>query len=319
MVTPTLNQAPFLEHTLRSVRAQTYPNVEHIVVDGGSTDGTLDILRREGEGHGEGQGAALRWVTEPDRGMYDAVNKGMALARGDVLAYLNSDDAYLPWAIEAVMKVFESRPRVDLVFGDGIKVDEETGVQRLRLFPPFDRVSLAYYESIMQPAVFWRRGLFDRIGGFDEQMRFVADLDYWLRAAAAGARIAHVDEVLAVERIHAGRLSSAMRDVMAAEDRAMRARHVGTADRPAARQRAVARDIRWQRWLWFRFVVAASLRSWPGPWHRFLNDGNVRVRRRRALKGSRAYHYNLLKGAVVSHLAADVLGRASPVDAVRTT
>jgi glycosyltransferase involved in cell wall biosynthesis len=313
VVTPTLNQAQFLEPTLRSVRKQSYPRIEHIVVDGGSIDGTLEILRSAGSERGSSDDGVLRWQTGPDRGMYDAVNKGLELAHGEILAYLNSDDAWLPWAVEAATRVFEANPRVDLVFGDGIKLHEEDGAQRLRLFPPFDRVSLANYESLMQPAVFWRRRLTERIGGFETGMRYVADLDYWLRAGAAGAKIAHVNEVIAIERIHAGRLSNAQGDAMAAEDRDMRARHAGSAGGPAGRERAVARDIRWQRALWIAFVASASFRSVPGLWHRFLREGKVKVRRRRALNGSRPYHYRKLRNAVVSKLAADVLaGDAGP-------
>jgi GT2 family glycosyltransferase len=304
VVTPTLNQAGFLQATLRSVRAQTYPNVEHIVIDGGSTDGTLDILHREGE-----QGT-IRWTSAPDRGMYDAVNKGMSMAGGEVLAYLNSDDAYLPWAIQSVMQLFVARPGVDIVFGDGLKIEEETGIQRLRLFPPFDRVSLARYESLMQPAVFWRRRLVDRIGEFDTQLRYVADLDYWLRAAAAGAKIAHLSEVVAIERIHAGRMSSAQSDAMAVENREMRARHQATDGGPAGaagRESAVERDFRWQRWLWWRFLAAWALRPLPGPWHQFLRHGKVTVKPRRALRGSRPHQSRRLKNAVVSRVAAELI------------
>lgn len=300
IVTPTLNQAPFLERTLASVRAQTYRPIEHIVVDGGSTDGTLDILRREGDR------GAIRWLSEADTGMYDAINKGLALASGEILAYLNSDDLYLPWAVETAVRALGRVWPADLVFGDGVKVEDETGIQRLRLFPPFDRVSLANYESIMQPAVFWRRRLREHLGGFDATMRYVADLDYWLRASAAGARIRHVDEIIAVERIHEGRLSTAQSEAMAAENQAMRARHAGARGGPEGRARAVARDIRWQRWLWRRFVFAATFRSLPGPWHRFLNAGEVKVRRRRALEGSKPHQYRMLRNAVVSRLVADV-------------
>lgn len=309
VVTPTLNQAPFLERTLASVRAQSYPRIEHIVIDGGSTDGTLDILGRE-----SGAGS-VRFVTEPDKGMYDAINKGLTLASGEILAYLNSDDAWLPWAVETVVRRFERRRKVDVVFGDGTKIEEETGVQRVRLFPPFDRLSLANYESLMQPAVFWRRSLLDRIGGFDSQLRYVADLDYWLRAAAAGARIQHVNEVLAIERIHEGRLSSAQRDAMAAEDREMRARHAGEGGGPEGRKRAVERDIRWQRRLWLMFYVASRLRRLPflpRPWRRFIIEGRLKVRRRRILDGSKPYQYRMLRNAVISGLAAEVIQRDAP-------
>src|SRR5438034_1177291 len=156
--------------------------------------------------------AGIRWMSGPDDGMYDAVNKGLATASGDILAYLPSDDAYLPWAIETIVDRFASRPRLDLAFGDGITIEEDFGTQILRLYAPFDRISLANHASLMQPAVFWRRRLHERLGGFDARMRYVADLDYWLRAAAAGATMAHVAEVIALERVHEGRLSSARRE-----------------------------------------------------------------------------------------------------------
>jgi len=303
VVTPTLNQAQFIGATLRSVRAQTYPRIEHIVVDGGSTDGTVAILEREAEA----AAGRLQWQSGRDRGMYDAINKGLALTKGDLLAFLASDDVWLPWAVEAVVQEFEARPDLDLVFGDGIKVYTEDGAQRLRLFAPFDRVSLANYESLMQPAVFWRRRVTDRIGGFDANMRYVADLDYWLRAAADGAKIAHLNEVIAIERIHDARLSIAQRDAMAAEDREMRAKHAGDRGGPAARARAKERHMRWQRIVWLRFVAASTFRFVPGPWHRFLREGQVTVRPRKALSGSRPHKSKRLRGAVVSRVAAEVL------------
>ena len=302
VVTPTLNQARYLTRAIESVRAQSYSAVEHIVIDGGSTDETIEILRRAGDGGG------IRWVTEPDDGMYEAVNKGLGLATGEVLAYLNSDDAYMPWTIEVVVRAFRANPDVDLLFGDGIKLNESTGAQRLRLFSPFDRVSLANYESIMQPAVFWRRRLFERIGGFDVGMRYAADLDYWLRAAGAGARIAHVNEVLAVERNHEGRLSVAQSLAASDEGQVMRARHAGAAGGPEGRQRAMAREVRWQRWIWLRFLTAFALRPLPGPWGRFFRDGDVKVRPQRVLRGTGLPKFSLLWNAVISPLAADVLG-----------
>jgi GT2 family glycosyltransferase len=305
IVTPTLNQARFLPATLRSVGAQTYPVAEHIVVDGGSTDSSLDILRAAG-------GGSLRWTSGPDGGMYEAVNKGMAMASGEVLAYLPSDDAYLPWTIETIVGAFESTPSLDMVFGDGVTIETDSGTQILRLYAPFDRAGLANYASLLQPAVFWRRRLFERLGGFDTSMRFVADLDYWLRAAATGASIAHIDEVLALERVHDDRLSSASREAMQAEDVAMRAGHGASPPGSAARRDAARRFIRRQRWLWLRFLVASTFRAVPGPWHRFLNEGEVTVDRRRALRGMRPRRHNLWRGAIESALAARILSPDGP-------
>jgi len=301
IVTPTLNQAQFLERTMDSVRAQTYEVHEHVVIDGGSTDGTLEILARAAAGEGE----RIRWKTEPDGGMYEAVNKGLAMTTGDILGYLASDDVYLPWAAEAVVEAFASRPAVDLVFGDGVTFEEDSGIQILRLYAPLDLVSLANHASLMQPAVFWRRTLYDRLGGFDARLRYVADLDYWLRAAAAGATIAHLDEILAIERVHDARLSTARRDAMQREEQAMRAGHAGTGFGPAARERAARRFLRWQRWLWLRFLIASTFRALPGPWHRFLRQGQVTVNRRRVLTGLR--RHNHLRTAMTSGLTADII------------
>jgi glycosyltransferase involved in cell wall biosynthesis len=301
IVTPTLNQARFLERTLESVRNQTYPAAEHIVIDGGSTDGTIEILRREGDR------GTIRWTSGPDDGMYDAVNNGLAMTSGNVLAYLASDDAYLPWTIETVAAAFEARPDVDLVFGDGITVEQDSGIQILRLYPPFDRVSLASYASLLQPAVFWRRHLSERLGGFDARMRYVADLDFWLRAAGSGATIAHLDEVLALERVHPERLSTAQRAAMQAEETDMRASHAGPGFGDARRRRAAARYLRWQRWLWVRFLLASTLGPLPGPWRRFLAEGDVRVRPRAVLSGLRPGRHNRLRKAMSSRLAARIL------------
>ena len=159
VVMPTLNQARFLERALESVHAQTYHPIEHVVIDGGSTDGTVEILRRAAAA------GRLSYVSEDDRGMYDAINKGLARTTGEILAYLNSDDAWFPWAVETVVAAFEAHPDADLVYGDGIKVDEASGSHRLRILPPFHRISVANYESLCQPAVFWRRELYERMGG----------------------------------------------------------------------------------------------------------------------------------------------------------
>jgi glycosyltransferase involved in cell wall biosynthesis len=304
VITPTLNQAAFIERTLASVQAQVYPRIEHIVMDGGSTDGTLEIVRREADA------GRLTYVSEGDRGMYDAVNKGLALARGDVLCYLNSDDAWFPWAVETVVATFLGHPDADIVFGDGIKVTDDPTQQRLRLFGPFDRLSLATYESLCQPAVFWHRRLYDRLGGFDPTMRFAADLDYWLRAAAAGAPIVHVAEVVAIERIHAARLSSAHEAAMATEASAMRARHAGDQGGPEARRRAVNRDERLQRWLWLRFMTAVAIRPAGRPWRQFIRHAGLSVRGRQIISGIRRYHHKRLWGAVTSTVAPEILGVA---------
>jgi len=193
IVTPSLNQGWSIEDAILSVKAQTYPNIEHIIVDGGSTDQTLDVIRRH-EGSYD-----MRWRSEADEGMYDAVNKGLRLARGDILAYLNCDDFYPPWAITTAVRHLQQH---DIVFGDSITWDLRHGVTRLRFTPPF---SDDFYRTvaITQPAVFFRRSLYERVGPFDQSsFKLIADWEYWLRCAAIGFRPQKVYEFLAVERLH---------------------------------------------------------------------------------------------------------------------
>jgi len=303
IVTPSLNQGRFIGEAIRSVAAQTYDQVEHLVVDGGSTDGTLDVLSRAELDDG------LRWVSEPDRGMYEAINKGVRQARGDVLAYLNGDDAYLPWAVETAVAVFETRPDVSLVYGDGLRVDVATGKQRLRLFPPFDRPSLANLGSLMQPTVFWRSSLGGLIGTFDDELRYVGDLDYWLRASAVGTA-AHVDEVLALERTHPGSLSESQAVAMATEDRIMRRRHGADAETLEGRvemARAIRRYKIWQRRLWLRFLAASRSRNDSGPWGRFLSHGQLTISPARILLGQLPRSGDrFLPNSVRSQLAMDI-------------
>jgi len=196
VVTPTLNRADYLEATLESVRDQSYPYVEHIVVDGGSTDGTLEILKRHEDLYN------LRWISESDGGMYAAINKGLHLAKGEVLAYLNSDDMYLPWTIEVAVRAFGGQAGPMFVFGDAVNVDVD-GTCRLVLQPPFDAGYVKRTGFLVQPTVFWSRPVYESQGGFDERFRYVADCDYWMRAADR-LPFRRVNEVLAIERDHPG-------------------------------------------------------------------------------------------------------------------
>ena len=278
IVTPTLNQGRFIEATIRSIKAQTYTNFEHIVVDGGSTDQTLEILRRHESTY------PMRWVSEPDRGMYDAVNKGMRLATGEILAYLNSDDLYFPWTLAAAVEGLQRHSDAGAVYGDSIKIDLASGVQHALFGLPLSRTVVAragpWAGLIVQPTVFWRRSTMAAVGPLDDRLRYVGDREFILRIAAAFA-LRRVDEFLAVEQQHDRTLTRSQGRQLEEED-----------DRAIPRTRAWRSRARvrvyiavWRRVMWARFLTAYLLRRSNGPWGDLLRDPNTRVSPIRAVLG----------------------------------
>jgi glycosyltransferase involved in cell wall biosynthesis len=177
VVTPSLNQAAFIEDTIRSVLDQSYPALDYVIVDGGSTDGTLDILRRY-----EGR---LRWVSEKDRGQTDAVNKGFRMARGQVLGWLNADDLYCPGAIREAARHFIEDSDVMMVYGAADDIDDQGRVLEQYPTEPFDFERLAYRCIICQPAVFMRKALVEYVGYLDAGLQCSMDLDLWIRCGLA--------------------------------------------------------------------------------------------------------------------------------------
>jgi glycosyltransferase involved in cell wall biosynthesis len=176
IVTPSYNQAHFLEETILSVLNQDYPNVEYIVIDGGSTDGSVDIIRKY-------EDRLAHWVSEPDEGQSDAINKGWRCARGDILAYLNSDDTYLPGALRTVVQYLQNYPRVDMVYGYLNWIDEGGRVTwTTEPSTDFDLDSLIYYAFfIPQPTVFFRKHVLDKVGMLDTSLYYCMDTDLWHR------------------------------------------------------------------------------------------------------------------------------------------
>ena len=191
IVTPSYNTARYIGEAVRSVLGQDYPHVDYVVMDGGSTDGTVDVLRSFGP--------RLRWVSQKDKGQSDAINRGFARTRGDILGWLNSDDIYAPGAFRAVAEVFAARPDVDLVYGDATYTDYRgRHVARCLHVEPFDRERLFHYSDfIVQPAAFFSRRIFEKVGGIDASIHWAMDYDLWLRIAAAGARAVYLRRVLA--------------------------------------------------------------------------------------------------------------------------
>ncbi len=264
IITPTLNQGRFIEETLRSVMGQTYPNIEHIVVDAGSTDDTLTILRRYEGRYG------LRWTSRPDDGMYDGLNQGLRRSEGSIVAYLNSDDLLLPWAVEVAVSRLEADPRLGLAYGDALQIDDATGALRLFFQPRFHRRYLETIGSFAQPATFWRREVHDEVGVFDSRLQYAGDLDFYLRVADRFA-IGRIDEFLAIMRLHPQMKTRAQAAASRAENHLVRTRRgIALTARMVGQQRFRA----WleRRRLWLGFAAARGHR-----WRRFSAAGEVRI------------------------------------------
>jgi glycosyltransferase involved in cell wall biosynthesis len=195
IITPSYNQGEFIEDTILSIKGQTYRNFEHIVVDGGSTDNTLDILRKYAGTYD------LSWSSEPDEGMYQAINKGLKKAKGDILCYLNTDDLYLPWTLEAVAGYSAKNKQVDLLYGDIINLDDDKGTIELTFSPPFNLRWAIVKGGLYQPTVFWSRRAYERVGGLDETLQIGGDYEYWIRIAMQGT-VKKINEFLAADRSH---------------------------------------------------------------------------------------------------------------------
>jgi glycosyltransferase involved in cell wall biosynthesis len=209
VITPNLNYGRFIEETVRSVLLQGYPNLEYIVIDGGSDDESLPVIER--------YAGWLHWESCRDGGQSHAINKGLQRATGDIVAFLNSDDSYEPHTLARVASLFESRRRC-VIMGDVNEVDGEG--RRLRvwrsrtptLFPLLFQHRLCRIGGITampnQPAVFWGRQVSVRLGGFREDLRFGFDYEYWLRLLTARVEFHRTDDVFANYRFHGASLSA---------------------------------------------------------------------------------------------------------------
>ena len=178
IVTPSYNQARFLEETILSVLNQDYPNLEYIIIDGGSTDGSVDVIRKY-------EDVLAHWVSEPDEGQSDAINKGWRRARGQILAWLNSDDTYLPGTVRIVVQYLEEHPQVDMVYGYVNMIDENGEViWTIEPSPNFDLDRFVYsYFYVPQQTVFFRRHVLDKVGMLDTSLHYCMDPDLWARTA----------------------------------------------------------------------------------------------------------------------------------------
>jgi glycosyltransferase involved in cell wall biosynthesis len=204
VVTISFNQAEFLERTIRSVVDQNYPEIEYIVVDPGSTDGSREIIEHY-------RSRISRIIYEPDRGPADGLNRGFAHATGDVYAYLNSDDVLLPGAVRSAVAFLNSND-VDVVSANAIIIDAKDRHLRMGYSEPFSLMMFAYDAcTLFQPATFFRRDAFERAGGFNAENKSCWDAELWVDMALSGARFALADGVWGGCRLHPQSITSSRR------------------------------------------------------------------------------------------------------------
>jgi glycosyltransferase involved in cell wall biosynthesis len=196
IVTPVLNGKPYLEETIRSVLDQTYDNIEHVIIDGGSTDGSIDIIRRY-------EDKISYWISEPDSGMYEAVNKGLKIVSGDILAYLNSSDLYYRDAVKTAVEYFQGHPDVELIYGNCDFIGSNGGFLYTHRYPKFSLKSFVSMgmSTIPQPATFWRNSIHKKIGYFDTALKVCGDFDFYAKAGRS-CRLSHIKKSMAKFRIH---------------------------------------------------------------------------------------------------------------------
>ena len=201
IVTPVFNRVEYLEQTILSVIDQGYPNLEYIVIDGGSTDGTLEIIKKY-------EDRIFYWTSEPDNGMYDAINKGFKKASGQIMAWINSDDLYHQRSLFSVAGIFNDLPDVDWIFGMPafynhnhvcVKITKSRGWSKERFF-------IGDYKWIQQENVFWRRSLWEKSGGLGAEYKYAGDLDLWSRFFHHSV-LHNVETSFAGFRLHGNQLS----------------------------------------------------------------------------------------------------------------
>lgn len=198
IITPSFNQAKYLTAAYRSVVSQNYPNIEYFIVDGGSTDGSVDLIREWAEAKKSRLGW---WISEKDKGQADAINKGFSRATGEIIGWLNSDDMYMKGAIEKAVAVFKANPDVGLIFSDVFSIDADSKLINVMRYGDWNLRDLMAFNIIGQPGVFMRKRAFDEAGYLDPAYHYLLDHQLWLRIAI-NHNIRHVDDFFAAARFH---------------------------------------------------------------------------------------------------------------------
>jgi glycosyltransferase involved in cell wall biosynthesis len=232
IVTPSFNQAPFLAATIDSVLGQNYPALLYHVQDGGSADGSVEVLK--------GYGDKIGWRSAPDDGQADAINRGFAGVDCDIMAYLNSDDTLLPGALACIANFFAERPDIDIVYGHRIFIDYAGCEIGRAILPAHSDEALRYAGYVPQETMFWRRRVWDAVGPIDVNFQYALDWDFMLRAQAAGFKFARLRRFLACFRVHDEQKTTKNYELGRKEMQSLRLRHLGYVPSQRDISRAIA-------------------------------------------------------------------------------
>lgn len=273
VITPSYNQGKFVETTIRSVLDQPGPPVEYLVIDGGSDDETVSILKR--------YNSRLSWLSEPDGGQADAVNKGLERASGEIIGWLNSDDVYYPGTIRAVRNYFGRHPGIDVVYGDGHHIDTDGHIIEAYYTESWDPQRLQDICFLCQPTVFFRRRVVERCGPLDADLQYCMDYEYWLRLRDLGMRFGYLRRYLAGSRLYADTKTLGQRVPVHAEiNRMLRSRLRRVPDRwlsnyahVVAEEQGLSREENP-----LRFALATAGRTWLASvrWNRRVSSDLAR-------------------------------------------
>ena len=242
IVTPSYNQAQYLEKTILSVLSQNYPNLEYIIVDGGSTDKSVEIIKKY-------EKFLKYWVTESDQGQSNALNKGFKHATGDLLTWLNSDDYYVPGALHKVAGAAMAKPQADVFVGAGQIVDRKGNVLHYKKPPPEIGTDSLYNwlrgGNFMQPSCFFRQSAWELAGPIDEDLHMAFDLDLWLRMAKKSCKFVGIPELLSTALSHQSAKTTAFEDFMTVDVAIVILRHGGEDAAVRERLEDIARRLSW--------------------------------------------------------------------------
>lgn len=238
IVTPSFNQAPMLERTIRSVLDQNYPRLQYVIQDGGSTDHSAEIIRKYAS-------RLHHWESARDEGQTHALQLGFARTSGDVMGWLNSDDILMPGALWDIARFFQENRNVDVVYGHRVIIDEEDRKIGQWVLPANTHKYLPWADYLAQESVYWTRKIWNRVGGVDRSFQFAMDWDLFLRFQRAGGRFRRLPRAIGAFRIHeAQKTSSIINDVGAREMDRLRRRELGHIPPP----QDLARQLIWLYW-----------------------------------------------------------------------